>query len=151
MSRIAAEHRVHRDRSSLEEIFDRYHEAWEAKDPDAIAALHSEDSTFALRAGEERVQGRAALRAHVTGVFDTYPGYRADVHRLILGDRHWVLEWTMVIDLLDAEGHPFTARIDLLDVVNVDEEGLVTRKDVYVDGAQRAIAFGRAGWPPRPH
>lgn len=145
MSRIAAEREVHLDRASLEEIFNRYHEAWEAKDPDAIAALHSEDSTFALRAGEQRVQGRAALRAHFKGVFDTYPGYRADVQRLILGDGCWVLEWTMVIDLLEPEGQPFTARIDLVDVVNVDERGLVTRKDVYVDGAQRAIAFGRAG------
>lgn len=145
MSRITAEREVHLDRSSLEDCFNRYHHAWEAKDPDAIAALHSEDSTYVLRAGEERVQGRAALRAHFQGVFDAYPGYRADVHRLILGDGHWVLEWTMVIDLLEFEGRPFTATIDLVDVVNVDEQGLVTRKDVYVDGAQRAIAFGRAG------
>lgn len=145
MSTIAAEREVQLDRSSLGEIFNRYHEAWEAKDPDAIAALHSEDSTFALRTGEERVQGRAALGAHFRGLFDTYPGYRAEVHRLILGDGHWVLEWTMVIDLLEPGGQPFTARIDLVDVVNLDEMGLVTRKDVYVDGAQRAIAFGRAG------
>ena len=145
MSRIVAERETHHDRSSLEKIFTRYHEAWDAKDPDAIAALHSEDSTFALRAGEERVHGRAALREHYKGVFASYPGYRSDVQRLILGDGHWVLEWTMVIDLLDTDGQPFTARIDLVDVVDVDEAGLVARKDVYVDGAQRAAAFGRAG------
>lgn len=145
MSGITAEREAHLDRSELEEVFRRYHDAWEAKDPAAIAALHSEDSTYALRAGEERIRGRDALRAHFAGVFATYPGYRAEVQRLVLGTGHWVLEWTMVLDLLDTGGRPFTARIDLLDVVDVDERGLVTRKDVYVDGAQRASAFGRAG------
>lgn len=143
MSTITAEPEVRLDRAELERIFNRYHDAWEEKDPDAIAALHSDDSTFALRAGEQRVQGREALRAHFKAVFDAYPDYRADVQRLILGDGHWVLEWTMVIDVIGAEG-PSTARIDLVDVVDVDEAGLVIRKDVYVDGAQRADAFGRA-------
>lgn len=145
MSSIVAEREADLERSSLEYVFNRYHDAWEAKDPDAIAALHSEDSSYALRAGEERVHGRAALREHYAKVFEQYPNYRADVARLILGAGHWVLEWTMVIDLLDTDGKPFTARIDLVDVVDVDQDGLVSRKDVYVDGAQRAAAFGRAG------
>jgi len=147
MSKIAAQTEAHVARSTLEAVFNRYHEAWEAKDPDAIVALHSEDSTYALRAGEERIQGRDALRANFQGVFNSYPGYRADVQRLILGAGHWVLEWTMVIDLIDTQQQPFTARIDLVDVVDVDEAGLVTRKDVYVDGAQRSKAFARAGAP----
>ncbi len=145
MSAITAEREAHHERSPLEDVFNRYHAAWVAKDPDAIAALHSEDSTYTLRAGENRVQGRTALCEHFQGVFDAYPGYRAEVQRLVLGAGHWVLEWTMAIDLQDTAGQPFTARIDLVDIVNVDEAGLVTRKDVYVDGAQRAAAFGRAG------
>ncbi|NMN95340.1 nuclear transport factor 2 family protein [Antrihabitans stalactiti] len=145
MSGIAAEREARLDRSSLEEVFNRYHQAWEDKDPDAISALHSVDSTYSLRAGEKRVHGRSALREHYKNLFDSYPGYRAEVARLLLGDGHWVLEWTMVIDLLDTDGTQFTARIDLVDVVDVDRDGLVTRKDVYVDGAQRAAAFGRAG------
>lgn len=145
MSTIAAEHEANLDRTSLQAVFDRYHAACEAKDPEAIVAFHSEDSTFALRGGEERVHGRAALLAHFKGVFETFPGYRAEVQRLILGDGHWVLEWTMVIDLPDTDGRPFTARIDLLDIVDVDEAGLVRRKDVYVDGAQQLAAYPRAG------
>lgn len=106
MSSIVAEREADLERSSLEYVFNRYHDAWEAKDPDAIAALHSEDSSYALRAGEERVHGRAALREHYAKVFEQYPNYRADVARLILGAGHWVLEWTMVIDLLDTDGKP---------------------------------------------
>jgi hypothetical protein len=30
---------------SRKDTFNRYHSAWEAKDPDAIVALHSEGST----------------------------------------------------------------------------------------------------------
>ncbi|MBJ8339141.1 nuclear transport factor 2 family protein [Antrihabitans sp. YC3-6] len=145
MSSIVAEREADLERSSLEYVFNRYHDAWEAKDPDAIAALHSEDSSYALRAGEDRVHGRTALREHFRKVFEQYPNFRADVARLILGAGHWVLEWTMVIDLFDTDGKPFTARIDLVDVVDVDQDGLVSRKDVYVDGPQRAAAFGRAG------
>jgi uncharacterized protein (TIGR02246 family) len=145
MSTVAAEPEVLHDRLALQAIFDRYHQAWEDKDPDAIVALHSEDSTFALRGGEEPVHGRAALRARFEGVFASFPDYRAEVQRLILGDGHWVLEWTMVIDLVATDGAPFTARIDLLDVVDVNDRGEVIRKDVYVDGAQQTAVYRRAG------
>ncbi len=145
MSTITAELEVPHDRAEVEGLFNRYHAAWEAKDADAIAALHSEDSTFVLRTGEERVRGRAALRAHFAAIFDTYPGFRAEVHRLIVGAGHWVLEWTMVLDLPGGDGRPGTARVDLVDVVDVDADGLVARKDVYADGSQLAAALGRAG------
>jgi len=92
------------------------------------------------------VQGRAALRERFAAVFENFAGYRAEVQRLVLGDAHWVLEWTMVVDLVDTDGQPFTARIDLLDVVDVDRQGQVVRKDVYVDGAQQLAAYRRAGW-----
>ena len=133
------------DRAELRAIFERYHEAWEAEDADAIVALHSEDSTFVLRDGAERLHGRPALRACFAEVFESFPGYRAEVSRLVLGGAHWVLEWTMVVDLVDTDGEPFTARIDLLDVVDVGADGLVTRKDVYVDGSQQQAAYRRAG------
>jgi len=146
MSAITVKREDRLDRADLQAIFDRYHQAWEEKDPDTIVSLHREDSTFALRGGEERVQGRAALRERFAAVFENFAGYRAEVQRLVLGDAHWVLEWTMVVDLVDTDGQPFTARIDLLDVVDVDRQGQVVRKDVYVDGTQQLAAYRRAGW-----
>jgi hypothetical protein len=148
MSAVPAQTEVTVQRHVLQQVFDRYHAAWEAKDPDAIAALHTDDSTFALRSGGTRVRGRATLRQHFAGIFAEFPGYRAEVHRLLLGDGHWVLEWTMVVDLPAADGGTFTARIDLVDVVDVDGSGLVTRKDVWVDGVQQAAAYRRAGRTP---
>jgi hypothetical protein len=149
MSAVLAQTEATVQRPVLQQVFDRYHAAWEAKDPDAIAALHTEDSTFALRSGGTRVQGRGTLRQHFAGIFAEFPGYRSEVRRLLLGDGHWVLEWTMVVDLPDAAGGgTFTARIDLVDVVDVDAAGLVTRKDVWVDGVQQAAAYRRAGRTP---
>jgi uncharacterized protein (TIGR02246 family) len=148
MSEVLAQTEVTVPRQVLQHVFDRYHAAWEAKDPDAIAALHTEDSTFALRSGGARAQGRAALRQHFAQIFREFPGYRAEVDRLLLGDGHWVLEWTMTVELPAADGGTFTAHIDLVDVVDVDEDGLVTRKDVWVDGVQQAAAYRRAGRTP---
>ncbi|WP_214402760.1 nuclear transport factor 2 family protein [Pseudonocardia lacus] len=148
MSAVLAQPEVAVQREVLQRVFDRYHAAWEAKDPDAIVALHTEDSTFALRGGGDRVRGRAALRQRFAQVFLDFPGYRAEVDRLLLGDGHWVLEWTMVVDLPAVDGGAFTARIALVDVVDVDAAGLVTRKDVWVDGAQQAAAYRRAGRTP---
>jgi hypothetical protein len=50
----------------------------------------------------------------------------------------------MILDLKDADGKPFTAKVEMLDVVTVNTAGEVTRKDVYVNGAQRGDAFSRA-------
>jgi hypothetical protein len=61
---------------------------------------------------------------------------------LIRGDAQWVLEWTMIIELHDADGQPLAARIDLLDVV---ARGQVVRKGVCVDGAEQMAAYRRAG------
>jgi len=48
---------------STEATFERYAYAWERRDPDAIAALHTEDSVFQLHsAGQEPARGREAVR-----------------------------------------------------------------------------------------
>jgi uncharacterized protein (TIGR02246 family) len=148
MSGVLAQTEAAVQRQVLQQVFDRYHAAWEAKDPDAIVALHTEDSTFALRSGGARVRGRDGLRQHFAQIFRDFPGYRAEVDRLLLGRGHWVLEWTMVVELPAAGGGTSTARIDLVDVVDVDEAGLVTRKDVWVDGVQQAAAYRSAGRTP---
>ena len=51
----------------------------------------------------------------------------------------------MVLALKEPGGAPFTARVEMLDVVTVNSRGEVTRKDVYVNGAQSQPAFARAG------
>ena len=130
--------------SPLAAVFERYHVGWETRNPDLIASLHSEDSVFWLHDGSEPVTGRAALRQHCAGLFASFQ-FRHEVGRCLYGADHWVIEWTMVLALAEPGGAPFTARVEMLDVVTVNPAGEVTRKDVYMNGKQAQAAFARAG------
>ena len=46
----------------LTAISERYFAAWAARDPDAIVALHTEDTSFWMHMGGEPVVGRDAVR-----------------------------------------------------------------------------------------
>lgn len=127
-----------------DELFARYHVGWETRDPDRIASLHSEDSIYWLHDGSEPVRGREALRQYCIGVFARHP-FTFELRRSLFAERHWVLEWVMVLPLKDTAGQPFTARVEMLDVVDFNDAGEVTRKDVYMNGAQSQAAFARAG------
>lgn len=129
----------------MQALFDRYHAAWESMDPDRIAALHSMDSSFWLQDGSSRLQGRETLRKQYAALFAQYGRLGWDVRRVMFGDRHWVFDYDMLIDMKDRNGDSFTARIAMLDLVDVNDEGEVTRKDVYMDGAARLAALQRAG------
>jgi hypothetical protein len=117
----------------LREVFERYHVGWETKNPDLIASLHSEDTVFHVHDGSAAVHGREALRQ------------RCIRSRRSTSRSRWVADWTMVLALKEPGGAPFTARVEMLDVVTVNSRGEVTRKDVYVNGAQSQPAFARAG------
>lgn len=135
---------VQSQRMTTEDIFEAYHEGWEARDADAIAASHTADTLFWLHDGSEPVVGREALRDHCRSLFATFD-FTLERKRLLFGDDHWVFEWTMILSLAEPSGAPFVARVDMLDVVTVDAEGGVARKDVYANGAQMQAAFARAG------
>jgi hypothetical protein len=130
--------------SPLAAIFQRNHVAWETKNPDLIASLHSEDTIFWLHDGSDPVKGRDALRRHCAALFESFDFSHA-VGRQRYGDDHWVLEWTMILSLAEPDGTPFTARVEMLDVVTVNPLGEVVRKDVYLNGKQSQAAFARAG------
>ncbi|MDZ3832726.1 MAG: nuclear transport factor 2 family protein [Sphingopyxis sp.] len=129
---------------TTENLFDRYHASWEAKDPDQIAALHSKDSVFCLHDGSPVVTGRDPLRDHCRQMFQTYE-FSMEMGRRLYADDHWVFEWMMILPLVEPDGTAFTARIKMLDVVTVDADGLVSRKDIYPDSLGMAEAFSRAG------
>lgn len=125
-------------------LFDRYHVGWVTRNPDLIASLHSDDTIFWLHDGAEPIHGREALRKHCVELFARYT-FGFEEGRMFFGADYWIFEWKMILDLTDAVGEPFTAKVEMLDVVTVNKAGEVTRKDVYANGAQRAEAFSRAG------
>ena len=128
----------------MQAVFERYHVGWETRDPDRIASLHSEDTLFWLHDGSDPVTGRAALRRHCAELFAAFD-FSHVTGRILYGEDHWTLEWTMVLSLAEPDGSPFTTQIEMLDVVTVNGRREVTRKDVYMNGKQAEAAFARAG------
>ena len=129
--------------SPLAAVFERYHIGWEKRDPDMIASLHSEDTIFQIHDGSDPVKGRNALRRHCAEMFAAFK-FSHVTHRILYGEDHWTLEWTMVLSLAEPNGSPFTARIEMLDVVTVNARREVVLKDVYWNGKQAEVAFTRA-------
>lgn len=125
-------------------LFERYHVGWKTRNPDLIASLHSEDTIFWVHDGGEPINGRELLRQYSADLFARAP-FGFEEGRMFFGDDYWIMEWFMTMDLIDKAGKPFTAKVEMLDVVTVNPAGEVTRKDVYVNGNQRVEALARAG------
>jgi SnoaL-like domain len=124
-------------KQNLALIADRYAAAWIAHDPEAIVALHAPDSTFQAHGRGTEVKGKPALLKEFGEAFERYPNFAVETHRLLLGDKHWTLDWTLTFQPPGKDRRGFHA----LDVVEVDDAGLVTRKDTFFDFAQVKAAL----------
>jgi uncharacterized protein (TIGR02246 family) len=116
-----------------------YFAAWQECDPDRIATLHSEDSRFQLHAGGDPAEGREAVRQAFAEIFAQWPGFNFETRRILYGDDHWVLDWDLLATLkVEQNGQQMAkpVRLHCLDVVTIDEEGLISRKDTFVDVAE---------------
>lgn len=118
-------------------IAERYREAWVAHDVDAIVALHSSDSRFHSHGRDQAVQGREALRSEFAGILTRFAAFGVEVHRLLVGDRHWALDWTLSFRPAGSERRGFRC----VDLVELDDDGLVSQKDTYYDVAEAAAAM----------
>jgi hypothetical protein len=117
----------------LTAISERYFAAWAARDPDEIVALHTDDTQFWTHLGAQPVRGREAVRAAFAEIFEQFPNLTWETYRVLYGEDHWILDWALISG---------DVRFDCLDVVNVSPEGLVARKDTFVDAMQLQAALG---------
>ncbi len=118
-------------------IAERYAAAWMARDPAAIVELHAQDSIFQAHGRSGEVQGHRALLNEFSEIFERYPGFNVVTHRLLLGERHWTLDWNLTFQPPGHERRGFRA----VDIVEIDNDGLVTRKDTFFDYAQVKAAM----------
>jgi uncharacterized protein (TIGR02246 family) len=120
-------------------VMDAYSRAWAAHDPARIASLHTEDTTFHMHMGTPPVSGRGAMQDACADIFAMYKNFTVIVRRVIAGDSHWLLEWTMsaaVSVQRGGEDVEVPVIVDCVDVVVLSDEGLVASKDTYMDVAQ---------------
>jgi steroid delta-isomerase-like uncharacterized protein len=124
---------------ALRGTIDRYNEAWNAHDLDAIMSMHAPDMVFANHTAGESAEGEE-VRAHIGAIFDTWPDIAFSTRRLYVRDGLVVQEWTasathtktMRRGEIVAEPTGNRVEWDGLDVIPF-ENGLVKRKDVYSD------------------
>ena len=117
-----------RDADSPEELrstIERYNEAWNAHDVEAIVALHAPGMVFQNHTAGELVEGEA-VRGHIVRIFDNWPDLAFRGRRLYVRDGLVVNEWTATAT--DSAGRRL--EWDGVDVFPF-ENGLVARKDVY--------------------
>jgi steroid delta-isomerase-like uncharacterized protein len=123
----------------LKEKIDRYNEAWNAHDLDAIMSMHAADMVFENHTAGESASGEAA-RGHIGAIFETWPDIEFTTRRLYVRDGLVVQEWTATATHAntmrrgDLVAEPTGKKVswDGLDVIPF-EDGLVKRKDVYSD------------------
>ena len=124
---------------ALERTIERYNEAWNAHDLDAIMAMHAPDMVFANHTAGESATG-AEVRDHVGAIFATWPDIEFTTRRLYVRHGLVVQEWTATATHTntmrrgDLVAEPSGKRVEWvgMDVIPF-EDGLVKRKDVYSD------------------
>jgi steroid delta-isomerase-like uncharacterized protein len=122
------------------ELIERYNDAWNAHDLDAIASMHAADIVFHNYSAGERAEGADAVREHIAQIFRNSPDIQFRGRRLYVRDGLVVQEWTATATHAnpmrrgDIVAEPSGKRIEWvgMDVIPF-ENGLVKRKDVYSD------------------
>ncbi len=127
------------DEHPLRAVIDRYNDAWNRHDVDAIVALHAPGMVFENHTAGERAEG-AAVRSHIAGIFASWPDLAFETRRLYVRDDLVVQEWTASATHTselrrgDIVAPPSGRRVEWRGVdVMPFENGLLARKDVYSD------------------
>jgi steroid delta-isomerase-like uncharacterized protein len=122
----------------VEDLIQRYTDAWGSRDPDKIVALHTADTTFLAHIGQDAAQGKDAVRQAFAGLFVQFPDLAFAPVAQRIGSDFWVAEWRMSGTLAGTDAR---FEVDLVDVLTV-EHGLVKSKDSYVDAVSMQAQLG---------
>jgi steroid delta-isomerase-like uncharacterized protein len=139
--------------TQIEELAQRYGEAWNSQDLDAIMELHTDDCVFsAFAVGAPIARGRDAVREAFAGYIAMMPDINFAERSLQVGEDHWVLESTMsgtVDQSIEVDGESFGssgARVEVpcVDVIKV-RDGLIASKHTYIDSLAMQRQLGGQG------
>jgi steroid delta-isomerase-like uncharacterized protein len=134
----------------MQDLFDRYGEAWASRDAVAIAPFHAEDGIFHLHAAAPEVRGREMIEAAFAGFLAQLPDLTFTSQETLIADWGWTVRWTMSgtlaqpLEMAGARAEPGgRIEIDAVDVITVSD-GLLTAKHTYVDWATGLQQLGLA-------
>ena len=126
--------------AELEAFIDRYNEAWNRHDVDAIVSMHTDDSVFENHTTGDVNVGRDAIARAIGGIFAVFPDLSFEGRRSYVREDLVVQEWTargshlgkMTRAGIDVEPTGRSVEYKGIDVIPI-RDGLVARKDVYSD------------------
>jgi steroid delta-isomerase-like uncharacterized protein len=124
----------------VDDLIQRYTDAWGSGDPDKIVALHTDDTTFHAHVGQEPARGKAAVRQAFADLLAQFPDLAFTQVSLRTGSDFWVVGWRMSGTL---GGTDSAFEVDLVDLITV-EGGLVKSKDSYIDAVSLQAQLGMA-------
>jgi len=123
---------------ALQGLIDRYNDAWNRQDVDAIVAMHTPDIVFHNHTAGEVVEGEA-VREHIAGIFRNWPGMTFSGRSLYVRDGLVVQEWTATGTHAESGR---SATWDGMDILPT-RDGKFARKDVYSDSVSVMRQLGR--------
>ena len=113
------------DAASVRELIERYNDAWNRQDLDAVASAHHPDVVFHNHTADESAEGAHAVREHIGRIFANTPSLRFSARSLLTREDFAVCEWTA-----SAERDGRQVEWDGVDIFPI-RDGLIARKDVY--------------------
>ncbi len=122
--------------AALEQMIERYNEAWNAHDVEAIVAFHAPDMVFENHTAGERMTG-AEVGPHLARIFENWPDLAFRGRRLYARNELVVSEWTATAT--DPQGRRL--EWDGVDIFPV-RDGLILRKDVYSSSHRPRVLSG---------
>ena len=128
------------DGPELQVFIDRYNEAWNRHDVDAIVSMHTEDSVFENHTTGDVNVGREAIASAISGIFTVFPDLSFESRRQYIREDLVVQEWTAAgthLGKMTRAGiavEPTGRSVEYrgMDLIPISG-GLVARKDVYSD------------------
>jgi steroid delta-isomerase-like uncharacterized protein len=140
-------------RVEIERFAREYDRAWNAKDVDAIVAMHAEDGTYRLHvAGSPGLQGREALRTAFATSIENWRELSFSFDRALYGESfyvwqstlHGVLETPLELGAVSLPANGATIAMTGLDVITLNDDGLISSKETHFDLAAAANQAAQA-------
>jgi steroid delta-isomerase-like uncharacterized protein len=128
------------------EVNDRTYAAWNAHDPDAVAAVFAEDAVLREAGRSEEVRGRAAIRARAAALLAAFPDFRLECVTLVIdGERHadrWTMTGTHRGELFGLSATGRSVRVEGATFTRLGPGGLVVEDVHHVDYAGLLAQLG---------
>jgi steroid delta-isomerase-like uncharacterized protein len=117
------------------EVNDQTYAAWNAHDPDAVAAVFAEDAVVREVGSPLESHGRAAIRARAVALFTAFPDFTLERIALVVdGERHadrWVMTGTHRGELFGIPQTGRKVRVEGATFTRMGPDGLVV-EDVHL-------------------